>query len=60
MKDDMKLIRSVIDNCKKIFPVTAYVFECLPTSTAGQFGLVLASKNEVCSETSIGLGDKVY
>ena len=52
IKEDMKLMRKVIDECKEIFPVTTYAYMCDPTCTTGQIGLVLASKNKVELRTS--------
>ena len=56
MEEDMKLMWRVIDDCRKLFPVTTYAFICDPTCTTGQFGLVLASKNKVCVTETLDLG----
>eukprot|EP00833_Pecoramyces_ruminatium_P006826 jgi/Orpsp1_1/1180858/evm.model.c7180000074889.2 len=41
----LKLIKEVLENCKKIYPVATYAYTCIPTYPSGQIGHILCSKN---------------
>jgi len=52
---DLKLIKTVMDYNKKIFPVVGYAISSTPTYPSGTLGYLLASLNPVSGS---GVRDK--
>lgn len=43
----LELIKDVLTECRKLYPVAKYASISIPTYPCGQIGFVLASKNKV-------------
>ena len=41
------LIKSVLEFCRRLFPVVSYGYTTIPTYPSGQIGFILCSKNKV-------------
>ena len=44
---DLNLIKGVLNDCRKLFPVTGYASITIPTYPCGQIGMIMASLNQV-------------
>lgn len=47
---DLKLIKTVLDDCRSLFPVAGYSSITIPTYPCGQIGMIVASLNKVSKE----------